>query len=459
MKVHALVLAGGRGLRMKVGVPKCAYPLLKKPMIEYIVEKLEQVNVDDITVVISKDQPEMKTILGERVQYAIQDEPLGTGHAALAAEAVLGKEKGVTIIVPGDMPLMSVGLTNKILHAHQEMGNDLTVVSMIFDNPKSYGRIIRDKYGAVAKIVEDLDVTEEQREIQEINSSVYLVDNQILFKVLKKISKNERKNEYFLTDIVELMRQAYKIGSFVVKDAIQMMGVNDLYAASIAERYLRDEINKMHMLNGVEMMTPNTITIGHNVLISPGVTIYPNTTITGQSVIKEGAIIGPNTEIHNSVVGKNTEVRHSLMYDSKVGERSIVGPFAHLRDQADIGDDNRIGNFVEVKNSKTGHHTFATHLSYIGDASVGNNVNFGCGSITVNFDGVNKNPTIIEDDVFIGCNVNLIAPIKIGKQVFIAAGSTVTKDVPAGSLSIARSQQINKADYYSHLIKPKEEDH
>ena len=455
-KTYGVVLAAGKVTRMKTELPKCAYPILKKPMIEYIVERLERTMIDETVVVIGHQKEVLMNILGHRVQYAEQKEQLGTGHAVLSAAPVLEGKSGTTFILPGDMPLMSIDLTNQILRAHEEMGNDLTVVSMIFDNPTSYGRILRDEYGSISAIIEEKDCSNEQKLIKEVNSGVYAVNNEVLFDVLKKIKRNERKGEYYLTDIVSLMRHDFKIGSFVVRDAYMMMGVNDLYAVSIAERYLRDEINKNHMLNGVQMISPNTITIGHNVLIDPGVMILPNTTITGDSVIKEGAVIGPNTEIHNGFIDKFVEVKHSLIYDSSVGEYSTIGPFAHLRNQASIGSHNRIGNFVEVKKSSTGENTKAAHLSYIGDAVVGDNVNFGCGSITVNYDGVKKHQTTIGNDVFIGCNVNLIAPISIEDEVFIAAGSTVTENIPKGSLTIARNKQINKADYYKNLVKPKE---
>lgn len=454
-KTYSVVLAAGKGTRMKTELPKCAYPILKKPMIEYIVEKLERTIIDENVVVVGHQKEVLMEILGDRVNYAEQKEQLGTGHAVLAAASVLDGKKGTTFILPGDMPLMSIELTNQIIRAHEEMGNDLTVVSMMYDNPTSYGRIIRDDYGSISAIIEEKDCSSEQKRIKEVNSGVYVVNNEILFNVLKKIRKNERKNEYYLTDIVALMRHDFKIGSFVVGDSYMMMGVNDLYNVSIAERYLRDEINRNHMLNGVQMVSPNTITIGHNVQIDPGVMIMPNTTITGSSIIKEGAIIGPNTEIHNGLIERFVEVKHSLVYDSSVGEYSTIGPFAHLRNQANIGSHNRIGNFVEVKKSQTGDYTKAAHLSYIGDAEVGNNVNFGCGSITVNYDGVSKHKTKIGDDVFIGCNVNLIAPLSIEEEVFIAAGSTVTEDIPKGSLTIARNKQINKADYYKNLVKPR----
>ena len=457
MKKYALVLAAGKGTRMRTELPKCAFPILGKPMIEYIVENLERSQIDEIVTIVGHKKEVLMDILGERVAYAVQAEQLGTGHAALSAAPILGDKEGITFILPGDMPLMEYPIMDKIIRAHEEMGNDLTIVTMMMDYPKGYGRIVRDEYGTVTSIVEENDCTESQKDIKEVNSSVYVVNNQALYESLKKITKNERKGEYYLTDIVAIMHQSYKVNTFIVRNPLITMGINDLYNISIAEKHLRDMINKTHMLNGVSIVNPETVTIGHNVIIEEGVWVYPNTSIIGNSIIKKGAKIGPNSEVNNSVINEEAEIRHSLVIDSTVGKKTTVGPFAHLRNHAVIGDHNRIGNFVEVKNSTTGYDTKAAHLSYIGDATVGERVNFGCGSITVNYDGLKKHKTSIGNDVFIGCNVNMVAPLNIADNVFIAAGSTVTKDIPKGSLAIARNQQINKNDYYRHLIKPKDE--
>ena len=457
MKKYALVLAAGKGTRMRTELPKCAFPILGKPMIEYIVENLERSQIDEIVTIVGHKKEVLMDILGERVAYAVQTEQLGTGHAALSAAPILGDKEGITFILPGDMPLMEYPIMDKIIRAHEEMGNDLTIVTMMMDYPKGYGRIVRDEYGTVTSIVEENDCTESQKDIKEVNSSVYVVNNQALYESLKKITKNERKGEYYLTDIVAIMHQSYKVNTFIVRNPLITMGINDLYNISIAEKHLRDMINKTHMLNGVSIVNPETVTIGHNVIIEEGVWVYPNTSIIGNSIIKKGAKIGPNSEVNNSVINEEAEIRHSLVIDSTVGKKTTVGPFAHLRNHAVIGDHNRIGNFVEVKNSTTGYDTKAAHLSYIGDATVGERVNFGCGSITVNYDGLKKHKTSIGNDVFIGCNVNMVAPLNIADNVFIAAGSTVTKDIPKGSLAIARNQQINKNDYYRHLIKPKDE--
>ncbi len=452
---YALILAAGKGTRMRTELPKCAFPILKKPMIEYIVEGVEKSGVDEIVVVVGHQRKVLENLLTDRVTFAYQEEQLGTGHAALSAAEVLQEKEGTTIILLGDMPLIDETLIEKIFLSHEKSNNDLTVVSADFKDPTGYGRIIRDKYGRVHAIVEEADCTEEERQITEVNTGLYAIDNKLLFDVLEKIEKNPYKGEYYLTDIVGIMRNDYRVGSFVIREESRVMGVNDLYAISRAEKFLRDEINKRHMLAGVYMINPETITIGHNVSIDGNVTINPNTTITGNSTIKSGAVIGPNTEIHNSTIHNDVQVKHSLLYDSTVHERTTVGPFAHLRKNANIGRDNRIGNFVEVKKSSTGTGTKASHLAYIGDAEIGSNVNFGSGSVTVNFDGKEKHLTKIGDDVFIGCNTNLIAPIEIADNVFIAAGSTVTDNVPAWAMAIARNRQINKADYAKNLIKPK----
>lgn len=455
MKRYGLILAAGKGTRMQTDLPKCAYPILKKPMIEYIIDNFEKSVIDETVVVVGHKKEVLEGMLQGRALFAEQKEQLGTGHAVQAAESVLANKSGSTFIIPGDVPLVTDVLINKIFAAHDEMGNDLTVVSMIEEYPKGYGRIVRDEYGTITGIVEELDLMPHQKEIKEVNTGIYVVKNQILFDVLNKVKLNERKQEYYLTDIVELMHKDYKVNSIIARHPHETMGVNDLYGISIAEKYLRDSINKELMLKGVSIINPETVTIGQGVIIDKGVVIYPNTTITGNSHIKTGAVVGPNTEIHESVINEDTHVRHSFVYTSSVGKNTTVGPFAHIRERSVVGDNVRIGNYVEIKKSIIGNETKIAHLSYVGDSEVGTNVNFGAGSITVNYDGLLKHKTKIGNDVFIGCNVNLIAPIEIGDNVFLAAGSTVTKDVPTGSMAIARNRQVNKEDYSKNLIKPK----
>jgi len=455
MKNYAIVLAAGKGTRMRTELPKCAYPILKKPMIECILEAIEESVIEETTLVVGHQKEIFYDMLEDRVQFVTQEEQLGTGHAVLMAKDILADKEGTTIIMLGDMPLVDKKVIDKMFRYHNDRNNDLTVLTASFDNPKGYGRIVRNEDGIIESIVEQNDCTREQKLIKEVNTGIYVVDNKLLFEAVDKIKVNDKKNEYYLTDIIEIMQSNYRVGTFELWDTQKVMGINDLYSVSIAEKFLRDNINKMHMINGVSIINPETVTIGHDVEIEPGVTIYPNTYITGGSVIKTGSKIGPNTEIHTSTVHENVIVKHSLVFDSEIYDNTTIGPFAHLRNHAIIGPNNRVGNFVEVKNSTTGKGTKAAHLAYIGDSTTGKNVNFGCGSITVNYDGVNKHRTIIGDDVFIGCNTNLVAPIEIGDNVFIAAGSTVTKNVPKGAMAIARNRQINKEDYTKNLIRPK----
>ncbi len=458
MKNYAIILAAGKGTRMKTELPKCAFPILKKPMIEYILDNVEQSAIDEATLVVGHKKEIFEEMLKDRVNYAVQKQQKGTGHAVKVCEDILGDKEGQTIIMLGDMPLVDYKVINKAISYHQDRGNDLTIVTTKYEHPKGYGRIIRNEYGNIEAIVEHRDCSTEQKRIKEVNTGIYVVNNKKLFSAVKKIKVNKRKGEFYLTDIVQIMKdEDLIVGTIELWDSEKVMGINDLYTVSIAERYLRDKINKDLMEKGVYMISPNTITIGHDVTIEQGVTIYPNTYITGASVIKSGAKIGPNTEIHTSIIHQNVKIKHSLVYDSEIGKNTVVGPFAHLRNGASIGENNRVGNFVEVKNSSTGDGTKAAHLAYIGDSQTGKNVNFGCGSITVNYDGIKKHRTIIGDDVFIGCNTNLVAPLEIGDNVFIAAGSTVTRNVPKGALAIARNRQINKRDYAKNLIKPKDD--
>ena len=455
MKKYALVLAAGRGTRMKSETPKVIFPILRKPMIKYISEQIEKSVIDETILVVGYKKEAVKNVLGDSVHYVEQHEQLGTGHAALQAKDYLMSHPGNTFIMPGDVPLIYYKDIDKFFALHDENGNDFTVITTIVDKPEGYGRIIRNKTGTIQAIIEERDCNEYQRTIKEINTGIYIVNNEKFFPLLEQLGNQNAKGEYYITDMVELMKKKYKVGTYMIKDTKAVMGVNDLYAISVAERYLREYINKEHMLNGVYMVNPETITIGDEVMMESGVTILPNTTITGKTCIKSGSVIGPNTEIHASTIGKDVKVKHSLVYDSVVGDETTVGPFAHLRDHANVGTKNRIGNFVEVKNSTTGYNTKASHLSYIGDAEFGEHVNFGCGSVTVNYDGVNKHKTVVGDHAFIGCNTNLIAPVSVGANVLIAAGSTVTEDIPDGAMAIARSRQVTKEDYAKHLIKPK----
>ena len=334
---RALILAAGKGTRMKTEIPKCGYPILNKAMILYQIEALERANVDQVIVVVGYKAKYIEEILGSRVLYVKQNEMLGTAHAALQAKSILENVNGETLILPGDMPLIHAPLIDKLFRGHREMGNDLTVVSMYQDNPKGYGRIIYDEYGNVSNIIEDRDCNDDQKKIKEVNSGTYVVNNLKFFNNLSKIKMNSRSGEYYLTDIVKILKKEHKVSVFKARNNIEFMGVNTLHQISLAEKYLRRLINRSMMESGVSMVNPDTITIGHDVIIEEGVQILPNTTISGNTHIKKNSIIGPNTELNDAVIEENVIVRHSLVYDSYIGKYAKIGPFTHVRDKSIIG--------------------------------------------------------------------------------------------------------------------------
>ena len=443
---NAIILAAGKGTRMKTELPKCAFPLLKKPMVTYIIEALESISIDQIICVVGHKKEVLQDILKDRVKYAIQEEQLGTGHAVKCALDFID-DNGYTIILPGDTPLIDKEILDQLIEVHKSNKNDFTIGTIVLDNPFGFGRIVRDSSNSVLRIVEEKDASEEERKIKEINTGLFLVDNFLLKKALLEIKNNNAKGEYYLTDIVEILSKEAKIGTFTIKDTYKLNGINDLYTLSLVEKQFREAILKKHMLNGVNIVNPETVTIGNDVTIEAGTTIYQGSLILGKTSIGRNCVVGPNSEIFNSTLKDGSKLLHSVCYDSTLEENSSVGPFSHIRMNTVVGQDNRIGNFVEMKNSVIGPKTNVAHLTYVGDTDCGGGVNFGCGTVTVNYDGKNKYRTTIGDNVFIGCNSNLIAPVNIGSESFIAAGSTITDSIDENDFAIARAKQVTKKGY------------
>ena len=439
MKNYAIVLAAGNGRRMKVDVAKCLHHIIKKPMIEYVVESIDTDTFDSTMIVISKNhEAEFKEVFPTDKDFIIQPSQKGTGDAVSCCLPNIKDLKGYTLILPGDVPLINKEELKEFVKYHKESNNDVSVLTTMLNDPTNYGRIIR-KDGQIIDIIEQEDLTDMQKEIKEVNTGIYLVSTCVLVNLIK--SDN-------LPDIVKLaVKTNRQVGTFVSVNSSYYIDVNDFYTVAIVESKIKLNTNKKHLLNGVNIISPETVTIASNVEIEPGVTIYPNTFITGDSRVYKGATVGPDSEVHNSIIDEKAVVRHSLITDSYVGKNTTVGPFAHLRNNTHVGDNCRIGNYVEIKNSRIGNETKISHLTYVGDTTCGRNVNWGCGTVTVNYDGKNKNKTIVGDNVFIGCNSNLIAPLKVGNNAFIAAGSTITEDVPDEAFSIARERQVTKEDY------------
>ena len=452
--IFAIVLAAGQGTRMKSKLYKVLHPVCGKPMVQHVVDHIGTLNVERIVTIVGHGAEMVKEQLGEQSEYVLQAEQLGTAHAVQQAEPILGTLEGTTLVVCGDTPLIRPETMKALFDYHTSQNAKATILTAVASDPTGYGRILRDTKGNVAQIVEQKDATEEQRKVTEINTGTYCFDNKALFEALKLVKNDNAQGEYYLPDVIEILQKQGEIVSAYVTDSFdETLGVNDRFALSQAEEIMRARINERHMRNGVTIINPATTHISADAVIGSDTVIQPGCIIEGNTVIGEDCVIGPNSHIVNSTIGHATTIHSSVVLDSTVGNETAVGPFAHLRPASSLGDHVKVGNFVEVKKSKLGDNTKVSHLSYIGDAEVGDNCNIGCGTITVNYDGRNKFKTTIENDVFVGCTSNLVAPVTLGEGSFVAAGSTITKDVPADALALARARQENKLNYVSNKLK------
>lgn len=442
MNLKIVILAAGQGTRMKSKIPKVLHKVLDKPMLDHVMEAAQVVTNNKPIVVIGHMSDMVREHLGDKAEIALQEEQLGTGHAVMMAEHYIDDEDEVLILC-GDTPLIK-GETLKEMTKIKSEGYAAVVMSAVEDDPTGYGRIIRDESNDFMRIREQKDASEEEKAIKEINAGMYIINGKLLKENLSKLSVNNAQREYYLTDVLEHIKNAgHRIGVYQA-DKMEIMGVNSRLQLSEAERIMRLDVNKMHMANGVTLIDTNSTYIDKNVKIGRDTIIYPNCHIKGNSVIGEDCIIRENTTIEDSHIEDHVTIKSSTILSSKVGTRTTIGPYAYLRPKSVLGEDVKIGDFVEVKNAEIGNGSKASHLSYIGDAVVGKNVNIGCGVVFVNYDGKNKFKSIVEDNAFIGSNSNLVAPVTVKEGGYIATGSTVTVDVPEGALCVARAREVIK---------------
>ena len=439
----AIILAAGQGTRIKSNIPKVLHKVCGKEMVNHVIDNMREAEIEDVNVIIGNGSELVKESTKDRnVSYSLQEEQLGTGHAVKCAKEFLQGKDGVVAVFTGDAPLTRVETIKKLIDEHIKKGNKATLLSAYVDDPTGYGRIIRDGE-KVLRIVEHKDCNEEELKVNEMNAGMYCFDIKSLLSSLEELNNNNVQGEYYLTDVIGILKsKGQKVGALLT-DYEDTLGVNSRAQLAEAERVLRKRINQFHLDNGVTLIDPNTTYIGVDAIIGKDTVIYPNNIIEGNTKIGEGCTILQNSRIKDSIIEDNVEIQASVILDSKIGKNTTVGPFAYIRPESTIGESVRIGDFVEVKKSSIGNETKVSHLTYIGDAEVGSGCNFGCGTVVVNYDGKKKNKTIIGDHSFIGCNTNLISPVEVQDNTYIAAGSTITSTVEEGDLAVARAKQRN----------------
>lgn len=449
---YAIVLAAGQGTRMKSDLYKVLHPVCGKAMVAHVIDSILNIGATRVVTIVGHGAEKVSSTLGEKSEYAVQNEQLGTAHAVQQAEELLGDLEGTTIVICGDTPLIRTETMESLIAHHNTTGAQATILTAIADDPTGYGRIIRGEDNQVLRNVEHKDATAEEQQVKEINTGTYCFSNKVLFETLKKVKNDNAQGEYYLPDVIGILQaEGSLVSAHIVEDFSETLGINDRVVLSQAEGVMRKRIIEKHMRNGVTVINPENTYVSTDTIIGQDTILQPGVMIEGKTVIGKRCTVGPNSHIVDSVLEDDITVHSSVILQSKVGASTVIGPYAHIRPESDLGEGVRIGNFVEVKKSVVGNSSKVSHLSYIGDANIGEKVNVGCGTITVNYDGKNKYTTTIEDEVFVGCNVNLIAPVTVKEGSFVAAGSTISKDVPENALAIGRARQENKEDYVKKL--------
>ncbi|MEE9591110.1 MAG: bifunctional UDP-N-acetylglucosamine diphosphorylase/glucosamine-1-phosphate N-acetyltransferase GlmU [Thermodesulfobacteriota bacterium] len=442
-KVTSIILAAGLGKRMRSASPKVLHPVCGKPMLFYSIEALKNIKIDRIVVIGHKGESVKGYFADKGVAFVEQEPQLGTGHAVICTEKKLRFFRGDLLILSGDVPLIKTGTLKGLIRFHHQKDATVSFITTFLKGPTGYGRVIRDDNGSVKRIVEEKDATAKEKAIQEVNTGIYIIRSDFLFSNLNKLKRENAQGEYYLPDLIPLaIRRGGKVAALTHTDSTEVMGVNNRIELAEANRIMRERINRGLMMNGVTIIAPHSTYIDHGIKVGKDTTIYPNAVLNGGTSIGSGCVIEEGSKIIDSSLGRGVTIRsYSIIEHSKIGNGVSIGPFARLRPDNVISNGAKIGNFVEVKNSRVGRGTKVNHLSYIGDAEIGSGVNVGAGTITCNYDGIRKYKTTIHDGVFIGSDTQLIAPVEIGKEAYIGSGSTITRNVPPRSLALSRVEQ------------------
>lgn len=459
MEKYVVVLAAGKGTRMKSKLYKVLHKVCGKTMVEHVVDAAQGVNPAEIVTIVGTGAGDVEKVLADKSKFAFQEKQLGTGDAVMTAREELGDKDGATLVVTGDTPLFTTDTFNELFKYHAEKGNAATVLTAEAPNPFGYGRIIRDDQGNVLRIVEQKDGKPEELKVKEINTGVFCFDNKKLFEALKHVNNDNAQGEYYLTDVLEILRNSgERVGAYKMPDFSESLGVNDRIALAQATKTMQRRINEQHMRDGVSFIDPDTAYIDADVKIGNDTVIEGNIVIKGNTEIGSDCYITSGSRIVDSKIGNNVTVTSSTIEEAEMDDNTDIGPNSHLRPKAIIRKGAHIGNFVEIKKAEIGENTKVGHLTYVGDATLGKDINIGCGTIFSNYDGVKKFHTNVGDHAFIGAGSTLIAPINVADHAFIAADTTVTKDVNKYDMAIGRGRQVNKPDYWHKLPLSQDKD-
>ncbi|MCD4785192.1 MAG: bifunctional UDP-N-acetylglucosamine diphosphorylase/glucosamine-1-phosphate N-acetyltransferase GlmU [Candidatus Eremiobacteraeota bacterium] len=446
--LKAIMLAAGKSKRMKTKTPKILHPIMGKPMIDYVLDSCDAAGIEEVILVVGHEREKVMDYLEERVKYALQEEQMGTGHAVMQAMPLLEDFSGDVIILCGDMPLLSPDTLAVFINQHRKSESRVSLLTAIMGDPGKLGRIVRNKDGSVEKIVEAVDATPDELKINEVNTGTYIFDADYLREILPAIGLPNAQKEIYLTDTILISREVgEKVFAMSCPDYRESLGVNSRADMAKASKVIRERINHDLMMSGVTIYDPDNTYIEKTVEIGNDTVILPGCMIMGKTAIGSDCVIGPNSRISNSKIARGSTVVESVLNEAEVGEENSIGPFAHMRPGSKTDKLVKVGNFVEIKKSTIGEDTKISHLSYVGDATIGKHVNIGAGTITCNYDGERKHPTSIRDNVFIGSNTSLIAPVVLGEGARTGAGAVIRKDVPDWTLAVGRpARNIKKLE-------------